>query len=137
MPETLQKKISLLEKYIRDLEGYLARARNEDTPDESVFLSIERLFQLMVDEAVDVNALILEKEKQPFPDSNQATFEALADVGIISRDLHSKIAGSVGLRNRLVHRYETVQKSVLLREAPKYAVAYKEYLTVVIKKYLP
>lgn len=121
---------------MRDLEGYLARARSENTPDESVFLSIERLFQLMIDEAVDVNALILEKEKQPFPDNNQATFQALTDVGVIPQSLHSNIAGSVGLRNRLVHRYETVQKSVLLREVPKYVAAYKEYLAIVITKYL-
>lgn len=136
MSEEFSKKIGLIQDYLRQLEGYLAECYLVERPSDKVVFSIERLFQLMVDEAVDTNALILEKEKQPLPDTNQGTFEALADIEIVPRALHSRIAGSVGLRNRLVHRYETVQRSVLLREVPKYTAAYKEYLTLVIRKYL-
>ena len=136
MPESFSKKISLIKDYLRQLGEYLTECKSDKRPPDSTILSIERLFQLVVDEAVDINTLILEKEKRPLPDTNQATFEALADAEIISRDLHTKIAGSVGLRNRLVHRYETIQRTVLIREVPKYAEAYREYLAVVIKKYL-
>lgn len=137
MSEEFSKKIGLIQDYLRQLEGYLAECHLVERPSDKTVFSIERLFQLMVDEAVDTNALILEKEKQPLPDTNQGTFKAIADTGIISHDLHARIAGSVGLRNRLVHRYETVQRSVLLREASKYTTAYKEYLTIIITKYLP
>jgi uncharacterized protein YutE (UPF0331/DUF86 family) len=136
MPEIFSKKISLLKEYIKELENFLAKCRGDKKPDDAVYFSIERLFQLMVDEAVDLNVMILEKEKKPFPDTNQATFETLADIGAISKELYAKIAGSVGLRNRLVHRYETVQRTVLVKETGKYISAYKEYLSVVIKKYL-
>lgn len=136
MPESLSKKITLIQDYLRQLEEYLAECKGGGQPSDKTIFTIERLFQLVVDEAVDVNALILEQEKRTLPDTNQATFQALADAEIIPQSLHVRIAGSVGLRNRLVHRYETVQKSVLLREAPKYTEAYKEYLAVVIKKYL-
>ncbi|KKW11046.1 MAG: hypothetical protein UY50_C0022G0014 [Parcubacteria group bacterium GW2011_GWA2_49_9] len=136
MPESFSKKITLIQDYLRQLGEYLAECTEGTRPPDSTVFSIERLFQLVVDEAVDVNALILEREKRPLPDTNQATFEALADAGIISRDLHARIAGSVGLRNRLVHRYETVQRSVLLREVPTYTAAYTDYLAIVIKKYL-
>ena len=136
MSEESAKKVGLIQDYLRQLEGYLAECRSDERPSDKTVFSIERLFQLMVDEAVDINTMILEKEKRPLPDTNQGTFEALADIGVVPKTLHSKIAGSVGLRNRLVHRYETVQRSVLLREVPKYAAAYKQYLAVIIKKFL-
>ena len=127
----------------RDARGTVCKRLGIDQPKISNLkrgrlgdFSIERLFQLVVDEAVDVNALILETEKRPIPDTNSGTFEALAEAHVIPRSLHARIAGSVGLRNRLVHRYETVQRNVLLREVPKYAEAYKEYLARVIQKYL-
>ena len=75
MSDIIFKKISLLKGYIENLENFLLKCR-DGVADESVFLSIERLFQLIVDEAVDINAIILEKEGKPFPDTNQATFEA-------------------------------------------------------------
>ena len=103
MSEETSKKVGLIQDYLRQLDGYLVACSSGTRPPDSTILSIERLFQLVVDEAVDINTLILEKEKRPLPDTNQATFEALADAEIISRDLHTKIAGSVGLRNRLLH----------------------------------
>lgn len=135
MPDLISKKVFLLKGYIENLDFFLLKCRDEK-PDESIFFSIERLFQLMVDEAVDVNAMILETEKKPFPDTNQATFETLADIGAIPQELYLKIAGSVGLRNRLVHRYETVQRRVLVGEVAKYLGAYKEYLVFVVKRYV-
>lgn len=136
MPDLLAKKIALIQDYLKRLEEFLRRCAGGRRPDDATILSIERLFQLMIDEAVDVNAMILESEKQPTPETNQATFQALADRGILPRALHAKIAGSVGLRNRLVHRYETVHRRVLLKETPRYAAAYKEYLAILIKKFL-
>ncbi len=136
MPESFSKKITLIQEYLRQLGEYLVECQGGEHPSDKTVFSIERLFQLVVDEAVDVNALILEKEKKQLPDTNQGTFEALVDIGVLSKTLYAKIAGSVGLRNRLVHRYETVQRSVLLREAPRYVEAYKEYLTLIIKKFL-
>lgn len=136
MPELFAKKIALIQDYLNRLEGFLRQCVPEGRPDDATILSIERLFQLMVDEAVDVNNMILERDKQPLPDTNQATFQALCDTGILSKELYARLAGSVGLRNRLVHRYETVQRSVLLRDAPRYTEAYKEYLAVLIKKFL-
>lgn len=136
MPEIFSKKISLLKDYLKELENFLTKCRGDGKSDAAVYFSIERLFQLMVDEAVDLNALILEKEKKPFPETNQATFETLADIGAISKELYPKIAGSVGLRNRLVHRYETVQREVLVKEVEKYLAVYKEYLAVIIGKFL-
>lgn len=135
MSELLPKKISLLKEYAEWLEGFLAQCVGK-RPDDAVFFSIERLFQLMVDEAVDINALILEQEKKPFPDTNQATFEMLADASVIPKALYGKIAGSVGLRNRLVHRYETVQRRVLVEEAGRYLAAYKEYLALIVNEYM-
>jgi len=135
MSDIIFKKISLLKGYIENLENFLLKCR-DGVADESVFLSIERLFQLIVDEAVDINAIILEKEGKPFPDTNQATFEALVDIGAIPKEFHLKIAGSVGLRNRLVHRYETVQRKVLIEEVARYVMAYKEYAIFVVKRYV-
>ncbi|MBI2475755.1 MAG: DUF86 domain-containing protein [Candidatus Taylorbacteria bacterium] len=136
MPELLAKKITLIQDYLRQLEEYLRQCLGAKQPDNSAVFSVERLFQLVVDEAVDVNMIILEKEKHSLPDTNQGTFAALKDGGTIGEELHNRIAGSVGLRNRLVHRYETVQRSVLLREVQKYTAAYKEYLKLIIKKFL-
>ena len=60
---------------------------------------------------------------------------ALADFGVLPRDLATALAPSAGLRNRLVHEYDAIVDALVLdaiRKAqthfPKYVAAIEAYL---------
>lgn len=126
--EILISKITLFKKYKKEL---LVMLQKKDLKDEEFYI-IERLFQLVVDEAVDINSLIIEREKEPIPDYNQSTFETLKKINVFKKTDVSNIANSVGLRNRIVHRYESVQKSLMLKEILRYLKLYDIYFEEIV-----
>jgi uncharacterized protein YutE (UPF0331/DUF86 family) len=68
----------------------------------------ERLLQLIVDTAMDINAhLIVELSGAP-PQDDYDSFVKAAQAGMLSVDFVLRIAQSTGLRNRLVHQYEAI-----------------------------
>jgi len=70
--------------------------------------STERLFQLIVDTAIDINTHIISNSNLQVPDDYQSTFITLADNKFLPMDFALKIAPSVGLRNIVVHKYGKV-----------------------------
>lgn len=65
----------------------------------------ERLIQVVVDLAIDVNSHIAVAELREAPASGAASFELVAKAGAITEDLARRLAPAAGLRNVLVHRY--------------------------------
>jgi uncharacterized protein YutE (UPF0331/DUF86 family) len=90
----------------------------------------------MVDEAVDINILIITDSNKSVPDYNQSTFDSVSELKIIPETLSKHISGSVGLRNKLVHRYDMVQRKIFIQEVSRYVGLYKELLSILISKYV-
>ena len=108
-PDVVKSKLAAMGKYLERLLPYLERYKKGeiglDNPD--VFV-VERLFQLTVDAAIDINTHIITRGNLEPADDYEGTFRILGKSGIIPFELGDKISGSVGLRNRMVHRYEKV-----------------------------
>ena len=49
------------------------------------------------------------------PDTGAATFEILAEAGVVSTDLGSALARMVGFRNILVHDYARLDPAIVVR----------------------
>jgi uncharacterized protein YutE (UPF0331/DUF86 family) len=69
----------------------------------------ERLIQVAVDLAIDVNTHIAVSLLGRSPDAGYQSFELAAEAGAIGADLARQLAPAAGLRNRLVHRYAEIR----------------------------
>ncbi len=91
------------------------------------FRLAERDVQLVVDSAVDVNNhLILEAGRVP-PQKYFDTFLELGRLKILPRALADRLARTSGLRNRIVHEYETVDLRILHGGLRSFERDYRDY----------
>lgn len=75
----------------------------------------ERLLQVSVDLAVDVNAHLAAGVLGRAPTAGRESFGAMAEAGILSPGLADLLAPSAGLRNVLVHRYVDIDVHLVTR----------------------
>lgn len=102
----------LIKNKLADLSGYYKELTNltkNDTPgilgDSLKLHSLERLFQLIVDIAIDINTHIISEMNLEVPGDYQSSFITLGENKILPMDFSLRIAPSVGMRNLIVHRY--------------------------------
>lgn len=74
----------------------------------------ERLLQEAIEAALDINAHLIAEHGAAVPDDYYGGFLALAKLQVLSDALARSLAPSAGLRNRLVHEYETLDDAKVL-----------------------
>ena len=126
-------KLELMQSYFNELDPLLI-PEDENILSNSVNLhAIERLFQLIVDAAIDINtAIIKEKDMQPSLDY-QSTFEIMATCKVLPDDLARAIAPSVGLRNALVHVYEKIDSKKVIHDIKRNIGQYRQYIKCILE----
>lgn len=103
----VRNKLEYIKQYYRELEGALEKYPIKDYIKDTFQLhAYERIFQLIVDEMLDINTHIIAKKDLEKPRDYQGTFAILGRAEILPDDFAFKIAPVVGLRNIIVHRYE-------------------------------
>ena len=90
--------------------------------------TVERLFQLIVDSAIDINTHIITESGFYVPDDYQSTFSSLGENNVLPMDFALKIAPSVGLRNLIVHKYGKVAIKRMVDDVKNEIMDYLEYL---------
>ncbi|MEZ5311442.1 MAG: DUF86 domain-containing protein [Microthrixaceae bacterium] len=75
--------------------------------------AVERLVQLIVDLAIDINSHVLVAAGHPAPRTGRESFIEMAEIGAIEIDLGKQLAPSAGLRNLLVHQYVTIRHELV------------------------
>ena len=124
----LSVKLDLIKKYAGDLEKVLQTPIGQIKKNFVAVYAIERIFQLIVDEIIDINNHIILRNKLEVPDDFQSTFLILAQNDVIGEAFAKKIAPVVGLRNILVHRYEKIDKDLFLSSVAKERDDFREYI---------
>lgn len=130
------RKINILREYLNILIPYTLVPTSELLAKPEKLAAMERYFLLMADEAFDVNSALAYQLGDKIPESNKSTFYEIADLNVITQEFADKIASSAKTRNQLIHDYEKVQKSVLIEEMKKYTELYKDYIKVLIEKFV-
>jgi|SRR3989344_391874 len=131
-PKFVAKKIELAKKYLGETRE-LFKADDYDILHSSGNLHIaERLFQLIVDYVLDINKHFIKQLDLEPPDNLQNTFDTLANSGILEKEFSQKIAGVVGLRNRVVHRYETLDNKEFLTKFRQNNSDFDEYFRQIL-----
>ena len=133
MSEIIVNKLIKMEKYISELEEYKPQTYKKYKNDQLKRYAIERLIQLIIDLALDVNNILIKKsDKYPAQDYFSSFLE-LGDLGILSEEFAKDIAPSTGIRNRLVHEYEKVNDKVVYQNLDKLIKYYLDYIKYVNK----
>jgi uncharacterized protein YutE (UPF0331/DUF86 family) len=76
---------------------------------------VERTLHLTIEGCMDLADHIVADRRLRVPETGAATFEILAEGGVISPDLGKALVRMVGFRNILVHEYARVDPAIVLR----------------------
>ena len=125
----------MIEEYFYEMEDVVKFGEKEILKDNMKLRALERDFQLIVDEMIDINLHFIRELDLKSPDDFQNTFSILAASNIIPDDFAEKLAPVVGTRNILVHRYEKVDKKLFISQVKNERKDFLEYLKL-INQYL-
>ncbi|MEY2977648.1 MAG: type VII toxin-antitoxin system HepT family RNase toxin [Prochlorotrichaceae cyanobacterium] len=111
----LQKRINLMMKYLDRLHRMKNTTLDDYNSDFDQQLIVERLLQLLVEAASDINTSLLTEMYGITPSTYFDSFIEAGEQNIIAPQLAKEIAQSAGLRNRLVHQYEEIDNVIVFR----------------------
>lgn len=129
----VQGKLADLNAYYQELDLILKNESRDIIEDNLKLRSVERLFQLIVDTAIDINSHLISSLDLSIPDDYQSTFITLAENKLILMDFALKIAPSVGLRNIVVHKYGKVDIKKMIDDVKENIGDYLEYERLIAK----
>jgi uncharacterized protein YutE (UPF0331/DUF86 family) len=89
---------------------------------------VERVLQEAIEAALDVNAHLIAERGQDVPDDYFGGFVKLGELGILPEELARALAPSAGLRNRLVHEYDTIDDAKVLAAVGTLLDLYPRYI---------
>ncbi len=126
--DLIRRKLSRLNMYLDKLKPIAEHTFEEYLSDFYLKASSERLIQLIVDCASDINNhVVVETEHRP-PEDYASSFIRASEAGMLTAELANRLKGSGGMRNILVHEYmdiddEKVYKAMLIALSD-----FKEYI---------
>lgn len=125
--ELVKNKISDIQKYFKELEIILQEDSKNIIENNLKLHTVERLFQLIVDIAIDINTHIITESDFSIPNDYQSTFITLGENKILPMSFALKIAPSVGLRNLIVHKYGKVDIEKMIYDVKNEISDYLEF----------
>lgn len=130
----LQKFQEILEN-LDEMREVFKFSDKEILKDSLKYHTAERLLQLIVDLMLDINYHFIKELNLKVSEDLQGTFYILGENKILPNKFAQKIAPVVGLRNRIVHRYETLDKILFIKTFRKNFSDLEKYIKL-IEQYL-
>jgi uncharacterized protein YutE (UPF0331/DUF86 family) len=129
--DVVQRRLHLMEESLSVL-GLLGDRTADDLAAAPLDrAAAERLIQVVVDLAVDVNSHLVVTAGVPAPETGPESFHAVAKAGVLTPDLSQRLAPSAALRNLLVHRYGDIRLDLLATGIAATLDAYPTYIAQV------
>ena len=128
----VERKAQQLAQYLESLKVFEALTLEDYLEDETKHYAIERLMQLIVDEAIDINGHVILASRQPPPKDYYSSFIQLAALGVYPRSFALDLAPTTALRNALVHEYEEVDPHEAYCNIRHFLKLYPRYLKHVL-----
>ncbi|CAN5725764.1 DUF86 domain-containing protein [soil metagenome] len=129
--DTVLRRLRLIEDALASLEGLrgVDAARLEAEP--LTRAAAERLLQVIVDLAFDVNGHLVVALLGRDPETGRQSFLDLAGAGVLEEEQAARLAPAAGLRNVLVHHYVDVRVDLVADAVSEVLDAFPGYLTAV------
>jgi uncharacterized protein YutE (UPF0331/DUF86 family) len=120
--EVIRKKLDYLERTLAELKPYLKTSYAQYSRQPAYRRVTERLVQIIIEAAGDTSELLLQAAGRPAPGTMREAFGGIRDLGVINEALFERFNRTyVGLRNRIVHDYETLDNRILFDSARRCA----------------
>jgi uncharacterized protein YutE (UPF0331/DUF86 family) len=126
--EIIRRKLATIVENLKALEPIGKMTLREYVQELYKRKATERLLQELIEAAIDINTYIIVQTGNKVPDDYYESFIKLGELNIISADLAEKLAPSAGLRNRLVHEYDTLEHSMVLDAVRRAEELYPAYI---------
>jgi uncharacterized protein YutE (UPF0331/DUF86 family) len=132
--EILVSKLNYLRNYHEELRTFESLTSRQYVDDKIKRRAVERLLQLMVEVACDINNFILSK-KNIIAESYHDSFLKMDEAGIIEKDIALKLARTAGLRNRIIHEYGEYKDEVVYKNISIFVEFYGKYIKILANKF--
>ena len=126
--DVIQSRIELMLKYLDRLRQMEGVTLNDYLLDFDKQLIVERLLQLLVEAASDINAYLLVEIHSKTPESYFDSFIEAGKKKIIDFEFAQELAQASGLRNRLVHQYEEIDNSIVFQAIKEALIQFPAYI---------
>ncbi len=131
--DIIKEKLAKLVEFLRELEKVKTASFEEYRSNPAIKRSCERLIQLIVESAADINSNVVIGLKDLPPKDYYDTFIKAGEVKLISSELSKKLAPWAGLRNRIVHEYAEIKDRLVFKKVEPTIENFGEYVRQVEK----
>lgn len=132
--DLITRKLGQIVKYLDELE-VIAKKSKQDFLSSGIHYEAERLIELIVGNAIDINFHIIKELNLSAPKQYRDSFIELGDNHILDAFFSKRIADSVGLRNILVHHYDEIDLDIFYDGLKGGIKDYEQYVKE-INKYI-
>ncbi len=130
--ERIYNKLKLLSGYLGEVATVLRGLTVSQYQSDSLRRhAAERLAELIIEAAIDINGELVLAARQPPPDDYYTSFLVLAKLGVCDPPLAGRLAPTAGFRNRLAHEYEAVDDALAYETITLLPALYQEYVRAV------
>lgn len=126
--DIVRRKLKVVVENLRALEPIKLMTEEEYVGDLYKRKAAERLLQEIIEAAIDINTHIIVQTGNMAPDDYYESFIRVGELKAVSPHLAEELAPSAGLRNRLVHEYDTLDHSMVLNAVRMAEELYPMYL---------
>lgn len=134
-PDVINRKLQKLTGYLLELETMKEITLEEYLSDFRHRRTVERLIQLVVDVAVDINTHTVVDAGNPPPGDAYSSFIEASKIGLFTRTFAQKLAPSTGERNIIIHDYESIDDMIVFESIADALELYHQYVKY-ISEYL-
>ena len=132
-PDVVIRRLRMMRDALDTLDGFRGVDVAQLNDDPVARAAVERLLQVIVGLAFDINAHLVAKTLGRSPETGRASFHDLVEAGVLDEALAATLAPSAGLRNVLVHHYVDLRMDLIADAVRSVGHGFPAYITAVAR----
>ena len=132
-PDVVIRRLRMMRDALDTLDGFRGVDVAQLNDDPVARAAVERLLQVIVGLAFDINAHLVAKTLGRSPETGRASFHDLVEAGVLDEALAATLAPSAGLRNVLVHHYVDLRMDLIADAVRTVGDGFPAYITAVAR----
>ena len=132
-PDVVIRRLRMMRDALDTLDGFRGVDVAQLNDDPVARAAVERLLQVIVGLAFDINVHLVAKTLGRSPETGRASFHDLVEAGVLDEALAATLAPSAGLRNVLVHHYVDLRMDLIADAVRTVGDGFPAYITAVAR----
>ena len=124
----IKQKLTNMASYVEEITPYLQVPVKGYLKDSGRRRIVERLAQVIIESAIDINGLLIERAGSVPPATAYRSFDSVCRLGAIDDHVTARFHRYVGLRNRIVHDYDVLDNKIVYYSVKRLLDDAKQYI---------